>query len=43
MENLGYYNGEYDLIENMEIPMDDRVLAMDVMMQLVLEITRYIL
>ena len=25
MENLGYYNGEYDLIENMKIPMDDRV------------------
>ncbi|OPJ57637.1 D-amino acid aminotransferase [Clostridium oryzae] len=25
MENLGYYNGEYDLIENMKIPMNDRV------------------
>lgn len=25
MENLGYYNGEYDLIENMRIPMNDRV------------------
>lgn len=25
MENLGYYNGHYDLIENMRIPMDDRV------------------
>lgn len=25
MENLGYYNGKYDLIENMSIPMTDRV------------------
>lgn len=25
MENLGYYNGAYDLIENMSIPMNDRV------------------
>lgn len=25
MVNLGYYNGEYDLIENMKIPMNDRV------------------
>lgn len=25
MENLGYYNGEYDLVENMKIPMNDRV------------------
>lgn len=25
MENLGYYNGEYDLINNMKIPMNDRV------------------
>ncbi|MFA9396800.1 MAG: D-amino acid aminotransferase [Clostridiaceae bacterium] len=25
MENLGYYNGRYDLIENMTIPMNDRV------------------
>lgn len=25
MENLGYYNGKYDLIENMTIPMNDRV------------------
>jgi D-alanine transaminase len=25
MENLGFYNGEYDLIENMKIPMNDRV------------------
>ena len=25
MKNLGYYNGEYDLIENMTIPMNDRV------------------
>jgi len=25
MENLGYYNGKYDLIENMTIPMSDRV------------------
>ncbi|MDY3919650.1 MAG: aminotransferase class IV [Candidatus Limivivens sp.] len=25
MENLGYYNGKYDLIENMMIPMTDRV------------------
>lgn len=25
MENLGYYNGEYDLIENMKVPMNDRV------------------
>lgn len=24
MENLGFYNGEYDLIENMKIPMNDR-------------------
>ena len=24
MQNLGYYNGEYDLIENMSIPMNDR-------------------
>lgn len=25
MENLGYYNGAYDLIENMTVPMNDRV------------------
>lgn len=25
MKNLGYYNGEYDIIENMKIPMNDRV------------------
>lgn len=25
MENLGYYNGKYDTIENMQIPMLDRV------------------
>lgn len=25
MQNLGYYNGKYDLIENMMIPMSDRV------------------
>ena len=25
MENLGYYNGKYDLIENMSVPMLDRV------------------
>lgn len=25
MENLGYYNGTYDLVENMTIPMNDRV------------------
>ncbi|MDP4090981.1 MAG: D-amino acid aminotransferase [Bacillota bacterium] len=25
MQNLGYYNGKYDLIENMAIPMNDRV------------------
>ena len=25
MKDLGYYNGEYDLIENMKIPMNDRV------------------
>ncbi len=25
MQNLGYYNGKYDLIENMMIPMNDRV------------------
>lgn len=25
MKNLGYYNGEYDLVENMKIPMNDRV------------------
>lgn len=25
MENLGYYNGEYGLIEEMKIPMTDRV------------------
>ena len=24
MENLGYYNGRYDLIENMTVPMNDR-------------------
>lgn len=25
MKNLGYYNGKYDLLENMSIPMNDRV------------------
>ena len=25
MKNLGYYNGHYDLLENMTIPMNDRV------------------
>ena len=25
MKNLGYYNGKYDLVENMTIPMNDRV------------------
>ncbi|WP_234122047.1 D-amino acid aminotransferase [Clostridium hydrogenum] len=25
MKNLGYYNGEFDLVENMKIPMNDRV------------------
>ncbi len=25
MKNLGYYNGQYDLLENMKIPMNDRV------------------
>ena len=25
LENLGYYNGKYDLIENMTVPMTDRV------------------
>ena len=25
MENVGYYNGEFDYIENMKIPMNDRV------------------
>ena len=25
MKNVGYFNGEYDLIENMKIPMNDRV------------------
>ena len=25
MKNLGYYNGKIDLIENMMIPMQDRV------------------
>jgi D-alanine transaminase len=25
MENLGYYDGKYDLIENMTVPFDDRV------------------
>ncbi|MCR3760169.1 D-amino acid aminotransferase [Clostridium felsineum] len=25
MKNLGYYNGEYDLVENMKVPMNDRV------------------
>lgn len=25
MQNLGYYNGRYDLIENMTVPMSDRV------------------
>ena len=24
MQNLGYYNGKYDLIENMSVPMNDR-------------------
>ena len=24
MKNLGYYNGRYDLIENMTVPMNDR-------------------
>ncbi len=24
MENLGYYNGRYDLLENMTVPMNDR-------------------
>ena len=24
MKNLGYYNGKYDLIENMSVPMNDR-------------------
>ena len=24
MENLGYYNGKFDLIENMTVPMNDR-------------------
>lgn len=26
MENVGYYNGKYDLIENMMIPMNDRAI-----------------
>lgn len=26
MKNVGYYNGEYDLIENMKIPMNDRAI-----------------
>ena len=25
MENLGYYDGKYDLIKNMMVPFDDRV------------------
>lgn len=25
LKNLGYYNGKYDLIENMQVPMSDRV------------------
>ena len=25
MKNLGYYNGKYDELENMQIPMLDRV------------------
>ena len=25
MKNLGYYNGKYDELENMMIPMNDRV------------------
>ena len=25
MENIGYYCGTYDLIENMKVPMNDRV------------------
>ena len=25
LKNLGYYNGKYDLIENMTVPMSDRV------------------
>ena len=24
METLGYYNGRYDLLENMTVPMNDR-------------------
>ena len=28
MENLGYYNGTVDLIENIRIPMTDRVWAL---------------
>lgn len=26
MENIGYYNGKYDLIENMTVPMNDRAM-----------------
>ena len=25
MKDLGYYNGKYDLLENMTVPMNDRV------------------
>ena len=25
MKNLGYYNGEYGLVEEMKVPMNDRV------------------
>ena len=25
LRNLGFYNGKYDLIENMNVPMSDRV------------------
>lgn len=35
MENLGYYNGKCDLIENMSVPMSDRSvgLVMEFMMR----------
>ncbi len=26
MENIGYYNGKFDLIEKMTVPMNDRAM-----------------
>ena len=27
MENIGYYNGKFDLIEKMTVPMNDRAMT----------------